>query len=153
MTSKWVSELVYLTSLLNSQGFMSDGPGTGQWDEGWKAPRLEYTGCRTQNPVVWGWVFYCSTKHTTQPQNDLCITRSGVTHILVLLSPQFHCILLYDHSIGREVWGHSIPFPLGRMLTFAKLFRNVTKLHFTKFPKSETVLLCGLSHGTCKKVL
>ncbi len=25
-----VSELVYLTSLLNSQGLMSDGPGAGQ---------------------------------------------------------------------------------------------------------------------------
>ncbi len=31
---KEVSELLYLTSLLNSQGLMSDRPGAGQWDEG-----------------------------------------------------------------------------------------------------------------------
>ncbi len=45
-----LSELVYLTSLLNSQGLMSDGFGAGQWDEGWKTPRLEFTGFRTRDP-------------------------------------------------------------------------------------------------------
>ena len=54
----WVSELV------NSQGLMSDGPGGGQRDEGWKCPRLEYTGFRTREPVVWRRVFYRSTKRT-----------------------------------------------------------------------------------------
>ncbi len=38
--SEWVSELVYLTSLLNSQSLMSNEPGAGQWNEGWKGPRL-----------------------------------------------------------------------------------------------------------------
>ncbi len=38
---RWMSELVYLTWLLNSQGFMSDGLGARQWDEGWKGPRIE----------------------------------------------------------------------------------------------------------------
>ncbi len=61
---EWVSELVYLTSLLNSQGLMSDGPVAGQWDEGWKGPRHEYTGFRTRDPVVWSRVFYRSTKRT-----------------------------------------------------------------------------------------
>ncbi len=58
----WVSEWVYLTSLLNSQGLMSEGPGAGQWNEGWKGPRLEYTGFRTRDPMVWSRVFYPSTK-------------------------------------------------------------------------------------------
>ena len=49
---RWVTELVYLTSLLNSQGLMSDGQGAEQWAEGWKGPRLEYTGFRTRDPVV-----------------------------------------------------------------------------------------------------
>ncbi len=39
--------LAYLTSLINSHCLMSDGQGAGQWDEGWKCPRLEYTGFRT----------------------------------------------------------------------------------------------------------
>ena len=65
--NKWVSELVYLTSLLNSQGLMSDGPGTGQWDEGWKCPRLEYTGVLSRYPVVWSGVFYRSTKRRAPP--------------------------------------------------------------------------------------
>ena len=30
VTTQWVSELVYLTSLLNSHGLMSDGPGARQ---------------------------------------------------------------------------------------------------------------------------
>ncbi len=51
--NEWVSELVYLTSLLNSQCLMSDGPAAGQRDEGWKCPRLEYTGFPTRYPVVW----------------------------------------------------------------------------------------------------
>ncbi len=42
LVSEWVSELVYLMSLLNSQGLMSDRPGAGQWDEGWKGPRHEW---------------------------------------------------------------------------------------------------------------
>ncbi len=50
-------ESVYLTSLLNSQGVMSDGPGTGQWDEGRKGPRHECTGFQTRDPVVWSRVF------------------------------------------------------------------------------------------------
>ncbi len=32
---------------------MWDGQGAGQWDEGWEGPRLEYTGFRTWDPVVW----------------------------------------------------------------------------------------------------
>ncbi len=56
--NKWVSELVYLTSLLNRQGFM----GARQWDEGWICDWLEYTGFRTWDPVVWSRVFYRSTK-------------------------------------------------------------------------------------------
>ncbi len=43
MLSEWVTALVYLPSLLNSQGLMSNGPGARQWDEGWKCPWLEYT--------------------------------------------------------------------------------------------------------------
>ena len=63
-TLEWVSELVYLTSLLNSQGLMSDRQGARQWDEWWKCPRLEYTGFRIRDPVVWSRVFYRSTKRT-----------------------------------------------------------------------------------------
>ncbi len=68
--NEWVSELVYLTSLLNSQGLMSDGPGAGQWDEGWKCSRLEYTGFRIPDPVAWSRVFYRSTKRSRQNEVD-----------------------------------------------------------------------------------
>ena len=50
--SVWVSELVYLTSFLSSHSLMSDGPPAGQWDKGWKCPRLEYTVFRTWDPVA-----------------------------------------------------------------------------------------------------
>ncbi len=43
---------------------MSDGQGTGLWDEGLKGPRHEYTGFGTREPVVWSQVFYHSTKRT-----------------------------------------------------------------------------------------
>ncbi len=62
--SKWLGELVYLTSLLNSQGLIIDGAGAGGWDVGWKGPRHEYTGFPTGDPVVWSRMFYRSTKHT-----------------------------------------------------------------------------------------
>ncbi len=42
-----LSWLVYLGLLINSHSLMSDGQGAGQCDEGWKCPRLEYTGFRT----------------------------------------------------------------------------------------------------------
>ncbi len=60
-----VSELVYLVSLLNhgnSQGLMSDGPGAGQWDEGWKGHRLEYIGFQTRDTV-----FYSCTARPSAP--------------------------------------------------------------------------------------
>ncbi len=68
---EWVSELVYLTSLLNSQGLMSDGPVAEQWDEGWNGPRHEYTGFRTRDPVVWSRVFYRSTSLKLMVENRL----------------------------------------------------------------------------------
>ncbi len=43
---------------------MSDGPVAGQWDEGSKGPRHEYTGFRTRELVAWNRVFYRSTKRT-----------------------------------------------------------------------------------------
>ena len=58
--SESVSELVYLTSLLDSQGLMIDG----HWYEGRKGPRHEYTGFRTREPVFWSRVFYRSTERT-----------------------------------------------------------------------------------------
>ncbi len=58
------SGLVYLTWLLSSQGLRSNWPGAGRWDGGWKGPRLEYTGFRTRDTVVWSRVFYRSTKRT-----------------------------------------------------------------------------------------
>ncbi len=61
---EWVSELVSLTSLLNSYSLMRDGLGVGQQNKGWKGLRLEYTGFRTRDPVVWSGVFYRSTKRT-----------------------------------------------------------------------------------------
>ncbi len=57
---RWVA---YLTSLLNSQGLMSDGQAAGQ-DEGSKCPRLENPRFRTWDPVVWSQVCYRSTKRT-----------------------------------------------------------------------------------------
>ncbi len=65
-----VSELVYLTSLLNSQGLMSDRPGAGQWYEGWKCPRLEYTGfeveCATAQPSTPSFIINEAGKVTLQ---------------------------------------------------------------------------------------
>ena len=56
-----LSWFVYLTSLLNSQGLMSDGPAARQWHEGWKCHRLEYARFRTRDLVIWSGVFYRST--------------------------------------------------------------------------------------------
>ncbi len=44
---------------------MSEGPGAWQYGDTGFGPRLEYTGFRTQDPVVWSRVFYRSAKRTT----------------------------------------------------------------------------------------
>ncbi len=93
-TSEWVSELVYVMSLLNSQGLMSDGPGAGQWHEGRKGTRHEYTGFRTLDPVVWSRVFYRSTKHTA----PRCIRRAA--YCLQCPAYPSHC------NLSSTIWGY-----------------------------------------------
>ncbi len=60
--SEWIG--LFNVALNSHPGLMSDGPGAGQRDGGWKGPRHECTGFLTRTPVVWSQVFYCSTKRT-----------------------------------------------------------------------------------------
>ena len=148
--SEWIC---LFTSLLNSQGFMIDGPGTGQWDEGWKAHRLEYTRFSNSGPRGLRSSVYCSTKRTSRPQNDLVYYKVGGNPYT---SAPDSCISLhFAFWPFYRAWGMRAfyTFPLGCMLTFAKLFWNVVKFNFTKFPKSETLFCVDYHMEHVKKFL
>ena len=78
---------------------MSDGPGAGQWDEGWKGPRHEYTGFRTRDPVVWSRVFYRSTKRTA------LVTMKYDVFSYFILSGHFVSVSL--HICYIIIWHHA----------------------------------------------
>ncbi len=74
---------------------MSDGPGAGQWNEGWKGPRHEYTGFRTRDPVVWSRVFYRSTKRTKLAGKDMDrVHQTWMVLYLVQIDSFYHVVVL-----------------------------------------------------------
>ncbi len=120
-----MGELVYLASLLNTQGLMSSGPGAGQCDERWQCPRLEYTGFRIRDPVVWNipllliskiQVFLRSfytvryidgAKRWLYAWEVLCcltLIRKLMTQTTALVAKEARALRARSHGSGKPVW-------------------------------------------------
>ncbi len=119
-----MSELVYLniTSLLDSQSLMSNGPGVGQWDEGWKCPSLEYTGFRTRDP-------------TAQPSALRLSLR-----VMTLLACHSRTLTFWCHG------AHVDDFNRGKRYKNKKNIMFLNFLFFFKFERIEWELLDKIYH-------